>query len=72
MIGSGSSLREAMHAANRLGVSVEPVRRTGEIRFRHALWPRPITVNGRRKDAPRELTTHIHRLEVKNSTEKTQ
>lgn len=52
----GCNIANLIRLAPELGISVEPVRRTGELRFTHPLiGPRP-RINGRRKDAPRALT----------------
>lgn len=56
------SLREARQLWKRFGGTVEDIRRTGEERYRHPEIERPITVDKRRKDAPRKLTTALRRL----------
>lgn len=58
----GLNLAKCLQAARRLGCRVEPVHRTGEIRFVHPRMLKCITVNGRRKDAPRELTSWMNRV----------
>ena len=62
MIQSGANLDAALAEADRLGVEHDCVRRTGEIRFRFPDGGRPITVNRRRKDAPRQLTNRLRKL----------
>jgi len=59
---SGLDLRKAKEWAHRLGATVEPVRKTGEYRFRHPVMPKPCRVNGHRKDAPRHLCVWLKRL----------
>lgn len=55
----GMSLRNALKEAQRLGVSVEQKRGTGELMFRFP-GMRPVAVNQRRKDASRALTHLLH------------
>lgn len=45
-----------------LGGSIENVRRTGEIRYRHDAIGKPLRVNGRRSDVPAKLLTLLNRL----------
>lgn len=60
----GMSLREAKRLLIELGGRVESVRRTGEVRFRHRLIPRPsCPINNRRIDAPRHAVVWLRRLE---------
>ncbi len=61
-VATGINLDKAEQIANRLGCEVIHVRRTGEIRFRHPLIPRPCLVNGRRQSAPRHLVVWLRRL----------
>ena len=56
------SLREQKAEAQRLGIRVERVRRTGEVRFFAGLDVPPITVNNRRKDGTREVARLIERV----------
>ncbi len=56
------SLREARGLWKLFGGLVEDVRRTGEERYSHPNIERPITVNKRRKDAPRKLAVALRRL----------
>ena len=58
----GQNLAECKQIAQQLGCRVEPVRGTGEIRFVHPRMLKPVTVNCKRKDAPRELTSWINSL----------
>lgn len=53
---AGLNLRAAIQIAERLGCCIQPVRRTGEIRFSHRLLLSTVRVNRRRKDAPRSLS----------------
>lgn len=52
----GKNLAELIRHAPQLGISVSPVRRTGELRFTHPQIASRPRVNGRRKDSPRVLT----------------
>ncbi len=61
----GMNLDRAIRFARDLGASVDPMRRTGEIRFSHPLMACPCgRVNGRRKDAPRSVTGWLKDLWV--------
>lgn len=60
---SGMNLGDCERAVRRLGGSVEPVRRTGEIRFFHDELGSSGMIDSRRKDAPRHATTWLRRLE---------
>ena len=42
--------------------SLEPVRRTGEKRYIHNLFDRPLRTNGRRDDVPAKLLSRINQL----------
>lgn len=56
------SRRDAIAEAKRLGIEVEPVRRTGEVRFRSPLLGGPaVTMNHRRDDASRAVEKLIDR-----------
>lgn len=57
------SLRRAARRWKQLGGTVEPIRRTGEHRYRHPLIEKPITVNARRHDATRFLMVQLRRIE---------
>lgn len=57
------SLRNARRRWRKLGGEVKDVHRTGEERYTHPRFDRPLTVNKRKKDAPRVLLTRIARLE---------
>lgn len=59
---SGMSLDACKRAVRRLGGSIEPVRRTGEIRFVHPAVGSSGMINNRRKDAPRHATIWLRRL----------
>jgi hypothetical protein len=61
-ISTALSLRDARSIWVELGGTVTDVRRTGEERYYHASILRPITVNKRRKDAPRKLVTALRRI----------
>ena len=59
---SGMNLRPALKIARKLACTVEPVRRTGEIRISHPAVPERVLVNGRRDSCPRSLTTYLKRV----------
>lgn len=59
----GKNLTELIRQAPQLGISVHPVRRTGELRFTHPLILSRPRVNGRRKDSPRVLTQFFSQVE---------
>jgi hypothetical protein len=61
-VSSGINLDKAEQIAIRLNCEVAHVRRTGEVRFRHPLMPRPCRVNSRRRCAPRHLVVWLRRL----------
>lgn len=54
------------HRANRywllLGGTIEPIRRTGETRYTHGAFKRPLRTNGRRNDVPAKLLSRINQL----------
>lgn len=54
------------HRADRIwllmGGRIEPVRRTGERRYIHDLFDRPLRINGRRDDVPAKLLSRINQL----------
>ena len=45
-----------------LGGTIEPVRRTGEMRYRHPQIPSPLTINGRRKHVPAKLLSRVNQV----------
>lgn len=45
-----------------LGGHIEPVRRTGEKRYTHALFPHPLRTNARRDDVPAKLLSRLNQL----------
>jgi hypothetical protein len=45
-----------------LGVTVEHVTRTGEMRIRHSSQQKPVTFNGRRKDASRAVVQFLRKV----------
>lgn len=55
------SLREARRAWKNAGGSVEVIPGAGEERYLHPALEHPITVNRRRKDAPRKLLVALRR-----------
>lgn len=59
----GCNIATLIRRAPDLGISIEPVRRTGELRFTHPQIGRRPRVNGRRKDAPRALTDFFEEVE---------
>ena len=44
------------------GGTIESVWRTGEIRYRHPLLPKALTINGRRTDTPAVVLHQLNRL----------
>ena len=58
----GMNLRDARRLWIRLGGTADNKNCTGEEVYRHPQWPKPITVNKRRKDAPLELIKVLARL----------
>lgn len=62
----GMNLSDATRLWRAAGGSVEPVRRTGELCFRHPAAGRRLRVNGRRKDAPRLLTSLLRQVMQKS------
>ncbi len=56
------SLRTARHEWLLLGGYVEDIWRTGEERYTHPAFDRPITVNKRRRDASKKLLSALRRL----------
>lgn len=57
-----SDARHADQVWLMLGGRIEPIRRTGENSYTHALIERPLRTNGRRHDVPAKLLTLINRL----------
>lgn len=55
-----------VHRADRmwlfLGGRIEQVRRTGEKRYLHDLFERPIRTNGRRNDTPAKVLSRLNQL----------
>lgn len=45
-----------------LGGTIEEVRRTGEKRYLHSLFDRPLRTNGRRNDVPAKLLSRINQV----------
>jgi len=58
---TGCNLREALICATQLGLEVEHVNRTGEVRV-YLPGRRSMRLNARRKDAPRALTTLLNQI----------
>jgi hypothetical protein len=56
---TGVNLREALDDARRLGCTVSPIDRTGELSVSHPAWRHHIRLNGRKKSAPRILTVRL-------------
>jgi hypothetical protein len=44
------------------GGTIEPVRRTGEVRYRHPFFTKVLTINGRRADTPAVVLHHLNSL----------
>ncbi|MCB9677755.1 MAG: hypothetical protein H6737_21795 [Alphaproteobacteria bacterium] len=61
-IENGIDLRRAKKLARELGIQVENVRRTGEVRFSHPDHP-PVTHNNRKKVASRPLVLLLRRVQ---------
>lgn len=61
------NLREALALARRMGCSVDPVNRTGEVKITPPAGGPPVVCNGRRKDTPRVLIKALRRLEREGS-----
>jgi hypothetical protein len=57
------NLRESLALASRLGCSVRPINRTGEVRVLPPSGGKPVTVNARRKDSPRSLLVMVRRFD---------
>lgn len=45
-----------------LGGTVLPIRRTGELQYKHMFFVTPLRVNGRRNDVPAKLLSRINQL----------
>lgn len=58
----GMNLHDALRVARRLGVRVENVRGTGEVRLSHPLVPRSVNCSRRRKDASRAAVGLIKKV----------
>ena len=60
-----------IHKADRiwlhLGGQIEPVRRTGELRYSHALFAKPVRTNGRRNDTSAKIMSRINQLVKKQA-----
>lgn len=54
------------HRADRawllLGGNIEPISRTGEKRYIHNVFDRPLRTNGRRDDVPAKLLSRINQM----------
>lgn len=59
---SGMNLSAAIDVAKQLGCTVQNLRRTGELIFRHPMIPTTVRINGRRKDCPREATSFLREV----------
>lgn len=59
---SGIDTTKALRWARQFECRVENVRGTGEVRVSHPSVPRPVTINVRRRDAGRKLTTMLNHL----------
>ena len=60
----GKNLAALVRRAPEIGIAVNPVRRTGELRFSHPAMHNTVRVNGRRKDSPRALTAFFTNVET--------
>ena len=63
------NLLQARREAESLGITCEPVHRTGEWRFRHPSQRMPVTVNMRRKEAPHVLEKMIRNVRKVSSVQ---
>jgi hypothetical protein len=59
---SGFNRRQLDEFFRRIGGIIRRVRRTGEIEYSHPSVPFRQRANGRRKDAPRSLTSYVQRV----------
>lgn len=59
----GQDLAKLIAHARTLGITVRPLRRTGELQFSHPSVPTRPRVNGRRKDAPRHASSFVDLVE---------
>ena len=57
-----SNPRYAKQLWHDLGGTIEPVRRTGEVRYLHPKFPSSIRANDRRSDVPAVLLCRINKL----------
>jgi hypothetical protein len=55
--------KEVLRQLVKSGASVSKVKKTGEVRVTHPRMSKPITCNGRRKDATRALLVFLRRVE---------
>lgn len=62
------SLRDAVHIAERMGLVVEGIRRTGEARVRFPWRGAPLKFNNRRADAPRKLLSLLRQHQARIKT----
>lgn len=60
----GMNCRKALKIAKKLGVTIVPVRRHGELKLKHPALNRMMVIStpGHRKDSPRALTTWLKQL----------
>lgn len=65
---SGTSTRAALRLARTLGCSVKEIEGTGEKRITHPSVPYRVTINARRHDAGRKLTTFLRRVALLTGT----
>lgn len=45
-----------------MGGRIEPIRRTGEVSYKHQHFVHPLRTNGRRTDVPAKLLTRLNQL----------
>lgn len=57
-----SDIRLAKRPWLEAGGQIEQVRRTGEVRYVHPDFERPLRLNDRRKDVPAKLLTRLNQL----------
>ena len=57
-----SDVRLAQKMWLQMGGSIDPLRRTGEIQYRHPFFVRPLRLNGRRADVAGKLMSRINQV----------
>ena len=57
-----SDMRKLIRDWCDLGGEVNNIRKTGELRFDHPMFAKPVRVNGRRKDIPAKMRSQFNHL----------